>query len=238
MKVRCASVTSSKGGITVGKIYDVLSISFGSQGVKVRIFSDETATPALFTMDNFVLVDGCIPKNWIAYTYTERGFSFVLGPSPWFESDFWSRYFDNEEQSIRIFKEEIMKAGIGPPRVPIVPGSYFAKDVINEEELFALSKIFLDANTSELPIIEYLGNSQVLERKITSTGYLSVIQFDRDLPKNDEKNKWYWNFKHPLLDHGGSFIAWYASSNIIKLEAIAHNDLWPAYFNAKDFSHA
>jgi hypothetical protein len=236
MKIRCIRNSAHKGSLTIGKTYDVLVVCWERQSLKFCIFADDPGgSPPLFPAYDFEIIDGSIPQNWIA---NMKGTAFELSPARWCEDWFWESFHNREEKAVRVFKEELAKACIRYPHVPVIGRSHFAEYILTEEERFALSKIFAGTGMFELAITEHFGNAQVLERKITSDGYLSVIQFDQDLPRNDEKKKRYWNFKHPYLDHGGSFIAWYELPNIIKLEAIAHNAVWPDYFKAIDFSDA
>lgn len=89
--------------LRVGASYAVQSINFDrQQGARYRIISEDAATPALFSANDFTLVDGNMPASWCAHVY-DNG-DFVFGPTAWLEPDFWTRYFDGDAEAERIFE--------------------------------------------------------------------------------------------------------------------------------------
>jgi hypothetical protein len=85
-----------------GANYPVQAVYFELQkGVRYRIISNDAATPAMFPASDFTLIDGTIPTSWFVYVHSNG--DFELSPAAWLEPGFWSRYFDGDEEAIRVF---------------------------------------------------------------------------------------------------------------------------------------
>ena len=99
--------------LTLGKKYDVFTISFFSeQGHEINeiiVRSDQDGTPAVFPLSCFQIVDGKIPSDW---TIEQHDFeNYRIQPKE-FNSDFWRDFHDGEEVSQRIFKDACLKIKI------------------------------------------------------------------------------------------------------------------------------
>ena len=89
--------------LRTGSNYAVQAIYFGQQqGARYRIISDDAATPALFSVSDFTIVDGSIPPWWSAHVHANG--DFELSPPAWLEPAFWVRYFDDDEDAKRVFE--------------------------------------------------------------------------------------------------------------------------------------
>lgn len=101
MKIKCISLNSNATDrlidedpwLTMGKEYIVLSVFIATgEPVEYRLISDESKTPALFAANQFDVIDGSLPFNWIANTVP--GSYLELAPSLWTRKGFWEDYFD------------------------------------------------------------------------------------------------------------------------------------------------
>jgi hypothetical protein len=94
--------TNDQHWLHFGSNYAVQAIDFDRQrGVRYRIISEDAATPALFPVSDFTIVDHRIPASWCARAYPSGGFE--LSPAAWLEANFWVRYFDGDAEAKRIF---------------------------------------------------------------------------------------------------------------------------------------
>lgn len=109
---------------------------------------------------------------------------------------------------------------------------------LGNEEIFAMSMLFGDSRLFEESIIQQLDRAEVLERTETGVGYFTQIRLENHLPDCFNRKIWDWNFNHKDLQYGGSFIAYYSPPNLIELEAVAHDGLWPTRFDRSAFSPA
>ncbi|GAB2828722.1 hypothetical protein GCM10027276_34550 [Comamonas piscis] len=107
---------------------------------------------------------------------------------------------------------------------------------LTSEEIFALTMLFGNQELFEEAVIYQLDSAEVLERKETGVGYFAKIKFANPLPDCCNSKIWDWNFNHKNLKYGGSFIAYYEPPNLIELEAVVHDGLWPKGFDKSAFS--
>jgi len=107
---------------------------------------------------------------------------------------------------------------------------------LTNEEIFALTMLFGDQKFFDESVISQLDHTEVLERKKTGIGYFTKIKFADPLPDCCDRKIWDWNFSHKDLEYGGSFIAYYDPPNVIELEAVVHDGLWPKDFDKNAFS--
>jgi hypothetical protein len=111
MKVQCSRLVNPHTGmqerndawLTIGKVYDVLSVYFDDQhGLQFRLLGSQ-AIPALHHIGQFEVVSTSLPPNWIAVVSDGV---FELGPKRWLERGFWERFFDNVPDAVKAFEEE------------------------------------------------------------------------------------------------------------------------------------
>jgi hypothetical protein len=121
MKVRFRGHTVEKPDwrwLTVGRCYDVLAIEPTGRERKpaYRIESDDNATPALFEVDLFDVVDGSIPPSWCVI---ESQGAIAIGPRAWFEPGFWESYFDGKEDATKAYARELELIRRSLPAEPV-----------------------------------------------------------------------------------------------------------------------
>ncbi len=96
MKVQCEKVINDDTGevtdrdswLTVGKSYDVLSVSMNENGTtEYRLIADDNYTPALFKANQFKIVCSALPSNWVANS--DPNSYFELTPESWIKAGFW-----------------------------------------------------------------------------------------------------------------------------------------------------
>ena len=109
---------------------------------------------------------------------------------------------------------------------------------LTNEEIFALNMLFRDKSIFSESILSQQDRVKVLERQGTGVGYFTKIEFPEPLPKCIDKKILDWNFNHVNLKYGGSFIVYYSPPNLIELEAVVHDGLWPNNFDKNSFSDA
>lgn len=124
MKIECIrnisattgeELESGEGGLTIGKIYIVLSIrTIPERKAEFLLVSDDGG-PALFDSVQFRTVSGEIPSNWVA-TVDEKGV-VGLGPEKWTRPGFWEDYFDGVPEAVAEFEAEKEKV-FAETRVP------------------------------------------------------------------------------------------------------------------------
>ena len=113
MKVRCTYLVDFAGQpqekspwLTVGKIYDVLSIFVEAEGRRLfRLVGDGSSGVAIFRWECFEVVSFEIPPTWIIAI---GGTGWIdIAPEAWTKPGFWDRYyFDKDPQAIAVFEEE------------------------------------------------------------------------------------------------------------------------------------
>lgn len=98
-------------GLSEDKAYVVLAISFYTDGrIEVRLPSDGDGLPALYPLSALTIVDGDIPSGWSAAP--KRGGGIELSPKEWAAPDFWSRFFDGEQEALDAFEAGACKLGV------------------------------------------------------------------------------------------------------------------------------
>jgi hypothetical protein len=108
------SKSESNGYVTKGKKYFVMELCYTEESVDYRIISDnasEFSHPILVRAEDFSIVSGRIPRNWVFNRYNECG--VVLGPEKWSNpkywnsEDFWDDWLDCNEEAIKCYNEEL-----------------------------------------------------------------------------------------------------------------------------------
>lgn len=106
---------------------------------------------------------------------------------------------------------------------------------INNEERFALSKLFLGNDAFSVSLISQLDSAVVIKREKTGVGFFSTIRFPCPVSELMRQRQWDWNFDHRDLMYGGSFMAYFEPPSTIVLEAVAHHGDWPKIFDSQAF---
>lgn len=84
----------------VGVHFAVLSIEFNTKGEADKLLIDKgTATPVLFDIECFDIVDSKIPQNW-TFRIANCG-SVFLEPQE-FIGDFWDNYYNEDDDAQEI----------------------------------------------------------------------------------------------------------------------------------------
>jgi len=108
MKVTCVQISDkypSRAGITIGHTYHVLSIiSAKNQVVKYQLIGDDGMTPAYYAVDNFQVISGIIPSNWVIVGNARVNFEFV--PKAWARPGFLVDFFNGVAEAIEVFDRE------------------------------------------------------------------------------------------------------------------------------------
>jgi hypothetical protein len=111
MKVRCVKILDARGNklesspwLSLDGVYDVLSIYIEKQGRTLVRLIGEQSTPALFSLEEFEIVDGSIPRNWTV-SATSSG-NLDVEPDSWKSPGFWDRYYDGDGEAQKIFDDE------------------------------------------------------------------------------------------------------------------------------------
>ena len=96
---------SSSSWLTLGKVYDVLSVVIeGGEMPMVRLEGDGANGVALFGLDQFEIASTTIPSVWIA-TLNKKA-TFELTTELFSTPGFWERYYDGDPDASRIFEKE------------------------------------------------------------------------------------------------------------------------------------
>jgi hypothetical protein len=117
MTVRCIKLANVKGEsqttsswLTVGKTYQVLSIELDMDGNWFfRLNGDSSNGVALFEKDQFEIISAALPSSWVP-AWNHKG-GFELAPKAWTTPGFWERYYDREDEAVRLFDSEMKKLG-------------------------------------------------------------------------------------------------------------------------------
>ncbi|HEV2523810.1 MAG TPA: hypothetical protein VGU44_01590 [Gammaproteobacteria bacterium] len=117
MKVRCKKFLSedrekkeldSRTGLTKGKEYIVLGISFSEHNRRIYMQDDdEDELPGYFDIRQFDIISNYIPSNWIV-EYSENFDTLGFYPKSWVEAkNFWDRFIDDDDpEMIALFEKE------------------------------------------------------------------------------------------------------------------------------------
>jgi len=69
--------------------------------------AEEGPGPAVFSLQQFEIVDGSLPANWVMSISPKGG--FTLGPEAWSKAGFWERFFDGDSDAGIAFESEMRK---------------------------------------------------------------------------------------------------------------------------------
>lgn len=117
MKVRCKKFLSedrerkeldSRIGLTKGKEYIVLGISFSGHDRRIYMLDDdEDQLPGYLDIRQFDIVSNYVPSSWVV-TYSENFDVLDFYPKSWVEAEnFWDRFIDdNDPEMIALFEKE------------------------------------------------------------------------------------------------------------------------------------
>ncbi|WP_155834365.1 hypothetical protein [Halotalea alkalilenta] len=83
----------------------VLSIQVHpAQGIFYILWSDYQESVAMFSANDFSIVDNRLSNRWVL-SMTEDG-GMILSPSAWLENDFWNNYHEEDPVANEIFQRE------------------------------------------------------------------------------------------------------------------------------------
>lgn len=120
MKIRCIKLFN---GLTIGRIYHVLEVSYGPEfGLLFRFLGDHKI-PALYDYKLFELVSNKIPEEWCVKFKTDS--IFELTPKDWERDSFWEDYFNGEPEAVKIFLEVARKIVADEPVEDSLKPSFF-----------------------------------------------------------------------------------------------------------------
>ncbi|HXH55217.1 MAG TPA: hypothetical protein VNK03_05700 [Gammaproteobacteria bacterium] len=117
MKVRCKKFLSedrerkeldSRMGLTKGKEYIVLGISFSEHTRRIYMHDDDEGQfPGYLDIRQFDVTSNHIPSNWIV-EYSENFDVLSFYPKSWVEAEnFWDRFIDDDDpEMIALFEKE------------------------------------------------------------------------------------------------------------------------------------
>ena len=100
MKVKLRSSKHS-GWLTLGKVYNVLSVEYTPEGLSYRLKSEQNNQPALFPISDFKVESNDIPSAWVI---REESGSIELSPKEWCVEGFWEDFFDGEKYALDTFQ--------------------------------------------------------------------------------------------------------------------------------------
>ncbi|MEU4779588.1 hypothetical protein [Micromonospora sp. NPDC023633] len=109
MLVRCVRIIDAFGdpvdtypGMTVGRSYPVLEISYWADAFYVRVVDDE-GTDSIWSPEMFETVDGRIPSCWSVALDSDG--SLRLAPRPWLRHGFWTDQFSSEPAALAEYEQ-------------------------------------------------------------------------------------------------------------------------------------
>ena len=119
MKVKCTKILSPRperkvlnesSWITLGKIYNVLSICNDKFGLSYYIVSDIQDDYGIYVeADEFEIVDNTIPSSWVIGKDSKQDYFEIL-PKLWDEYDsFLENLHDDDPEALRLFHQEVDK---------------------------------------------------------------------------------------------------------------------------------
>jgi len=98
-------------------------------------------------------------------------------------------------------------------------------DQVLPEELFGIRRT-LESEPGLRAFVEANVRTARIARERSSVGFFATLVFKEGLPAT-ERAQWDWNFVHPDMPCGGSFICWREGTNSLVLEAVAFVGEWP-----------
>ncbi|MDD4928800.1 MAG: hypothetical protein PHP85_05930 [Gallionella sp.] len=108
--------------------------------------------------------------------------------------------------------------------------------MLPEEEL-ALRMIFNHSDGMSIEMLRRIEHAVVLERDRTKYGFFSVIRLEFPLNTIPEIRMHEFNFEHPALLYGGSFMCSFRDIDVVELEAVTlGGEAWPNFLNPDEFS--
>jgi len=101
--------------ITVGNLYQVLEVYFRKKEINFRIIPDDASKigiehPILVRANEFEVVSGKIPPNWVMYRGGEE--FFKLSPEKWtkfeeWQESFWEDFGNSIPEALRCYEQEL-----------------------------------------------------------------------------------------------------------------------------------
>jgi hypothetical protein len=92
----------------LGKIYDVLTVTLGTQNKwLLRLMGDGTNGVALFALEQFEIVSPSIPAGWMVF-WQSNGV-FELTTKEFGRPGFWERYYEKDPEAARVFEQEMRR---------------------------------------------------------------------------------------------------------------------------------
>jgi hypothetical protein len=93
--------------LRLGAEYMVLEIESTTEGPASFRVLDEEQDPTMWPSDCFELVDGTIPRSWVAAIWSTG--TLYLAPQRWHRPDFWEEFLYGQpgSQAQRLFHEEL-----------------------------------------------------------------------------------------------------------------------------------
>lgn len=172
-------------GYVVGKIYTVIEVYVFSDGnCKFRVHNEDGFSPPLLETQYFEIVDGTIPKSWIAYSgLMMPAEGFVLCPQRWARPDFWDACFDGEPWAEELYEQEV--AIISPPtgsdRMQLITVLKRMAELLRAEERYS------DWADGLGCLAEDLARHDVADVKLDILGLYSGTRSINDISLNDKQ---------------------------------------------------
>ena len=112
---------------------------------------------------------------------------------------------------------------------------YVPPQKLTELDRLVLSRIYAETTPLGAAVRAGFETAEVLERDFTGAGVYVTIRFAGPLPDGGHTFLNDWNFEHPSLRHGGSFVCRRQSDNTVLLEGFTYDDPWSAEMAVDDF---
>ncbi len=123
MTIKCIKYLDPSGNelngsddLTIGKVYKVISIFIGFKDdnleeeneIDYQIMGDIEESVFYVSADGFEVVDPTLSANWV-YMHDKEKKYIHIAPKAWHEEGFLEKYFDDDDEAILIFNEELKK---------------------------------------------------------------------------------------------------------------------------------
>ncbi|MEV6816986.1 hypothetical protein [Micromonospora sp. NPDC051296] len=109
MLVRCVKIIDAFGdpvdaypGMTIGRSYPVLEISYWVDAYYVRVVDDD-GTDSIWSPEMFETVDGHIPRCWSVALDNDG--SLRLAPKAWLRQGFWTDQLSDEPNAVAEYEK-------------------------------------------------------------------------------------------------------------------------------------
>lgn len=91
-----------EGWLVKNKLYIVLGISFNQNDSypQITIKTEDSDTPAIFSLVDFDIIDAKIDTNWVFIIHTNTNYS--IRPIE-FSGDFWDKFHDADPNAEKVF---------------------------------------------------------------------------------------------------------------------------------------